>query len=314
MVDKETKGRRGGGRRRRGNAATNTVARQPNYRQLRHPFKPQTVFSDDEVHAVHTTALRVVEELGIKVLLPEARAIFAAAGARIGDDDMVFIGRDIVDAALASAPGAIRLRSVNSARQQVYENGAMLFMAGAGCPNATDFERGRRAGDLQAFEETIKLAQHFDVLHMFGPAVEPQDVPTNLRHCQMMRAQMEYGDKPMFVYARGREQVQQSFEMIRLGLDLSDEDFTDGVWATTVINSNSPRMLDNPMAQGLIDFARAGQMTVITPFCLAGAMAPVTVAGALTLQHAEALAGITLSQLASAGAPISYGGFSRTWI
>jgi trimethylamine--corrinoid protein Co-methyltransferase len=121
---------------------------------------------------------------------------------------------------------------------------------------------------------------------------------------------MKLGDKPMFVYARGREQVAQSFEMIRLGFNLSEAEFTDGVWACTVINSNSPRMLDNPMAQGLIDFARAGQMSIITPFCLAGAMAPITVAGALTLQHAEALAGITLSQLAAAGAPISYGGFS----
>ena len=88
------------------------------------------------------------------------------------------------------------------------------------------------------------------------------------------------------------------------------DDFTDGVWATTVINSNSPRMLDIPMAQGLIDFAAAGQMSIITPFCLAGAMAPIKVAGALTLQHAEALTGITLAQLTRAGAPISYGGFS----
>jgi len=310
MVDQEAKGRRGGARRRRSNAASKTVARQPNYRQLRHPFSPQAIFSEDEVGAIHDTALRVIEELGIKILLPEAREILAAAGARVGDDDMVFIGREVVEAAIATAPRSIRLRSINPERQQIYENGAMLFMAGSGCPNATDFERGRRAGDLQAFEETIKLAQHFDVLHMFGPAVEPQDVPPNLRHYQMMRAQMEHGDKPMFVYARGREQVKQSFEMIRLGLDLSDDDFTDGVWATTVINSNSPRMLDKPMAQGLIDFARAGQMSVITPFCLAGAMAPVTVAGALTLQHAEALAGITLAQLAKTGAPVSYGGFS----
>ncbi len=126
----------------------------------------------------------------------------------------------------------------------------------------------------------------------------------------MMRAQLTHCDKPMFVYSRGSEQVSDSFEMIRLALNLSMDDFTDGVWATTVINSNSPRMLDIPMAQGLIDFARAGQMTIITPFCLAGAMAPITVAGALTLQHAEALTGITLAQLTRAGAPISYGGFS----
>jgi trimethylamine--corrinoid protein Co-methyltransferase len=126
----------------------------------------------------------------------------------------------------------------------------------------------------------------------------------------MMQAQMTRAAKPMFIYARGRAQVQDSLHMIRLGLDLSQDDWDSGVWAYTVINTNSPRQLDNPMAQGIIDFARAGQASIITPFCLAGAMAPVTVAGALILQHAEALAGITLSQLARPGAPVSYGGFS----
>ena len=63
------------------------------------------------------------------------------------------------------------------------------------------------------------------------------------------------------------------------------------------------------MAEGLIDFARAGQLSIVTPFCLAGAMAPVTVAGALVLQHAEALGAIALTQLAKPGAPVSEGGF-----
>ena len=63
------------------------------------------------------------------------------------------------------------------------------------------------------------------------------------------------------------------------------------------------------MALGLIDFARSGQLSIITPFCLAGAMAPITVDGALTLQHTEVLAGLTLSQIAKPGAPIMYGGF-----
>ena len=308
-MDNEIKRRRSGGRRKSGDAPQE-AARQPNYRQLRHPFEPQEMFSLDEVENIHKTALRLIEELGIKVLLPEAREIFAAAGARVYGDDMVYIGRDIVEAALASAPASINMRAINPKRQQVYENGAMLFQAGAGCPNATDFERGRRPGDLQGYEETIKLAQSFDVIHLFGPSVEPQDVPAHLRHYDMMRAQLEFGDKPLFVYSRGRGQVEQSFEMIQLAHNLSADDFANGVWGTTVINSNSPRMLDNPMAQGIIDFARAGQLSIITPFCLAGAMAPITVAGALTLQHAEALTGITLAQLAKSGAPVSYGGFS----
>jgi trimethylamine---corrinoid protein Co-methyltransferase len=91
---------------------------------------------------------------------------------------------------------------------------------------------------------------------------------------------------------------------------LSEDEFHAEVWCNTNINSNSPRQLDLPMTQGIIDFAEAGQMSIITPFCLAGAMAPITVAGALTLQHAEALAGITLAQVVRPGAPVCYGGFS----
>ena len=148
------------------------------------------------------------------------------------------------------------------------------------------------------------------MIHILGPSVEPQDVPAPVRHLAMMRAQIARADKPMFVYARGRDQIADSLEMIRLGLNLSEADWSDGVWADTVINTNSPRQLDNPMAQGIIDIARAGQLSIITPFCLAGAMAPVTVAGALVLQYAEALAGITLAQLARPRSPVSYGGFS----
>jgi trimethylamine--corrinoid protein Co-methyltransferase len=98
--------------------------------------------------------------------------------------------------------------------------------------------------------------------------------------------------------------------MIRLARGLSDDEFLNGAHCYTVINTNSPRQLDIPMAQGIIDFAKAGQISVITPFCLAGAMAPISIAGALTLQHAEALAGIALAQMSRAGAPVIYGSFS----
>lgn len=183
-------------------------------------------------------------------------------------------------------------------------------MAGSGCPNVTDAVRGRRPGNRESFVETLRLQQSFDVIHMHGPSAEPQDVPIHLRHYALMQDQLTNCTKPLFVYSRGRGQVAQSFEMIRLARNLDEAGFEDGVWATTVINSNSPRQLDIPMARGIIDFARAGQLTLITPFCLAGAMAPITVSGALVLQHAEALAGITLAQLARPGAPVAYGGFS----
>jgi trimethylamine--corrinoid protein Co-methyltransferase len=287
------------------------VPRSHTYRQLRHPFTPQSIFLQDGVARIHEMALRVVEELGIKILLPEARSIFQTAGALVDEDThMVRIGRDLVEHALSTTPNSYRLRARNPARDQMFEEGAMLFAPGAGCPNVSDLERGRRAGSLATYTETIKLQQSFDVMHVFGPSAEPQDVPAQLRHYDMMRVQMECGDKPNFVYARGRAQVEQCFDMLRLGTNIDDAAFDADVWCFTVINTNSPRQIDIPMAEGIIDFARANQLSIITPFCLAGAMAPITISGALVLQHAECLASITLAQLTRPGAPVAYGGFS----
>lgn len=285
------------------------TTRAVDYWNLSHPFTPQAVFSDDAIARLHVAALGVLERDGIQINLPEARDILAAAGAIIRDQ-MVYIGRDLVTEALCTAPQSWRMRAANPAHERLYAPGQLLFGPGSGCPNITDRIRGRRPGSLADYRETIVLQQSFDVIHFMGLCVEPQDVPLPLRHYEMMGQQLTQADKPMFVFARGRGQVSQSFEMIRTGLNLSEEDWASGTWAYTVINSNSPRQFDTPMAQGIIDFARAGQMLVITPFCLAGAMAPVTMAGALVLQHAEALAGITLAQITRPGAPVSYGGFS----
>jgi len=77
-----------------------------------------------------------------------------------------------------------------------------------------------------------------------------------------------------------------------------------------IINTNSPLQLDIPMAEGLMTMARYGQVAVVTPFTLSGAMSPITIAGALAQQHAEAIAGITLSQIIRPGVPVIYGGFT----
>jgi len=300
------------GRRRPGRVSGEPVhARSEAYRNLRNPFTPQTVFSEDQVQSIHETALRVLEELGLKVLLPEARQLFAAAGALVDEaSGMVRIGRDIVADCLAAAPRSFPARAGDRSRDLVLETGALTFIAGSGTPNVTDIERGRRAGNFADFEDLTRLVQSFDVLHMQAPYVEPQDIPMQVRHLQMMRTQLTLSDKIPFVYARGRPQAHDCFEMIRLARGLTETAFAATAHCYTVINTNSPRQIDIPMAQGIIDFARAGQISIITPFCLAGAMAPITVAGAITLQHAEAMAGITLAQIARKGAPVVYGSFS----
>nr|WP_217359866.1 trimethylamine methyltransferase family protein [Ruegeria arenilitoris] len=304
---------RGRDRRRRGRGAESAPAthRDVNYRQLRNPFPVMEVFPVDQIADMHETALRTLEELGVKVLLPEARRLFAAAGARVDEDSqMVFIGRDLVEAAVASAPKSIACRAGAGHRDFTLELGSLVFQPGAGAPNATDLERGRRPASGQDYLEFLKLTHHFDVFQMISPQVEPQDVPTHLRHYFTTQAQMELTDKFPFFFSRGTPQVMDCFQMLAVARGLSDDEFRAHPHCYTIINTNSPRTLDIPMAQGLIDFARHGQMSIITPFTLMGAMAPITVAGAITLSHAEALAALTLTQLAKPGAPVCYGTFT----
>lgn len=299
--------------RRRGRSEANAGGgqREVNYRQLRNPFTPQAVFSDDQVTAMHNEALSVLAESGIKVLLPEARKIFAAGGALVDEDtEVVRIGREIVEAALASAPRSVHCHAGAPERDVTLELGSLTFQPGAGAPHATDLTRGRRPGTGSDFRELIKLTHHFDVLQLLPPLVEPQDVSPELRHYFTMQAQLGLSDKLPFVFSRGTPQVSESFEMLRDFRGLSDDEFTAETRCYTIINTNSPRQIDIPMAQGLIDFARAGQLAIVTPFTLMGAMAPITVAGAITLSHAEALAAITLGQLVRPGAPVCYGTFT----
>ncbi|MEO0425800.1 MAG: trimethylamine methyltransferase family protein [Pseudomonadota bacterium] len=296
-------------RRRRAPRGDGAAKRDVNYRQLRNPFPPMDVFSADAIAAMHETALRTLEELGVKVLLPEALRLFEEGGARI-DGEMVHIGREIVEAALATAPRSVTCRAGARDRDVLLELGALNFQPGAGAPHATDLKRGRRPGSERDFRDLVQLTHHFDVLQMLPPLVEPQDVPTPLRHYATMQAQLTLSDKLPFIFSRGTPQVQDCFEMIRDFRGLSDAQFHAEPHCYTIINTNSPRLLDVPMAQGLIDFARANQVSIVTPFTLMGAMAPITVAGAVTLSHAEALAAITLTQLVNPGAPVCYGTFT----
>lgn len=142
MIDEAARDLRRERRRGRTGEAGSESSRHPNYRSLKNPFLPQPIFSDDQVAAIHAAALRVLEELGIKVLLPEARAIYAKAGALVDEDSqMVRIGRDMVEEALSSAPRSIPALGGDRSRDLTLELGSMAFLAGSGAPNVTDLER-----------------------------------------------------------------------------------------------------------------------------------------------------------------------------
>jgi trimethylamine--corrinoid protein Co-methyltransferase len=281
------------------------------YRRLCNPFEPLRVFSEDEIAYIHDCALSILENVGMRVLLAEARQRFAAAGATVDEStETVRIDRGLIALALSSAPSLIEATAPEPSRNVTVGGKHLVVTPVSGPPNASDLDRGRRPGTMRDFRELLMLSQSFDVIHILGPLIEPQDVPPPIRHLEATLAQLTLSDKIPFVYSRGRPQVEDCFAMIRMAHGLSEDAFRSRAYTYTNINTNSPRQLDIPMAQGILDFAAAGQLLIVTPFTLAGAMAPITVVGALALAHAEALAGITLAQITRPGAPVVYGGFT----
>ena len=283
---------------------------------LRHvvnPFEPLRVLSDDHVEHVHRSAVRFLGEHGIRVLLPEASAVLAAAGATVGDRDdphIVRMPEELVNAALAAAPNTCTVAARNPEYDLTIGGRAVNFFPVGGPPYMSDLVNGRRPGTLSGFEDFVRLTQSFDVLHSLSPCTEPQDVPVQLRHLVTTRSMAVLSVKPIYVFARGDKIIADTFELVRIALGVGDEEFRSRPHCWTNINVNSPRQLDVPMSMGIIAFARAGQVCIMTPFTLAGAMAPVSLAGALLLQHVEVLAAVTLAQTVRPGAPVVYGAFT----
>ena len=245
------------------------------------------------------------------MLLSEARETLRRAGASVDEEtQLVRFEPELVEQATATAPSSFELIGRSPERTVTLGRRQLVTVPVSSPPAVSDLDGGKRVGSLADFRDLLRLTQHFDVLHVNGPCVEPQDVDLPFRHLQSGFAYLTLTDKAPFLYSRGRGQVADGFELVRIAHGVDAEAFTAAPRCYTVINSNSPRQLDIPMCMGLIDFAAAGQLSVVTPFTLAGAMAPVTLAGALTLQHAEALAGITLTQAVQPGAPVMYGAFT----
>jgi len=302
------------GRRRRQQAAIQAGGQFPQkpFRQPRHIYKAIEAISADELEAIHDASLTVLEDIGIDFLHEEARAMLKAAGADIAPgSERVRMDRAMVEDLIAKAPAEFTVRARNRAHDLHVGGDAITFSCVGSAPNAVDRDGGRRSGNQRDFRDFLKLGQFFNIIHsVMGYPVEPVDLHPSIRHLECIADLARLTDKVFHIYSLGKERNLDGLEITRIANGLSQEEFNTTPCVFTVINTSSPLRLDTPMLQGLIEMAKTGQVSIVTPFTLAGAMAPVTVAGALTLQNAEALAGIAFAQLVRPGAPVVYGGFT----
>ena len=297
---------------RRGPRAARSIGQisQMPFGQVPRVYDPIKVISDDQVAAIHGAALDVLARLGIRVLEDRARGLYRGAGANVAGD-MVRFDPVLIAERLATVPRTFTIAARDPAKSLRFGGNDVVFSSVGGPAFVMDLAKGRRNGSYAEMCDFLKLVQMLNVVQQEGGCpFEPMDLPPNTRHLDIYRAQIGLLDKSWQTQSLGHARTMDGIEMAAIAFGIAAQDLHKTPILLGIINTNSPRQLDIPMAEGLIALAEHGQVNVITPFTLAGAMAPVTLAGALVMQHAEALAGIVLTQIVRPGVPVMYGGFT----
>jgi len=290
--------------------ARDVVAEQPPWEQPRMRFDPIRAVSDDELEAIHQASLRVLAETGIDFLDDTARRQLAEVGADV-DGDRVRFDPELVAHLISTAPAQFTLHGRDPTRDLVLGGDHIVYTSVASPPFVTGLGRDRRNGNREDYRNLIKMSQVLNAVHtVAGYPVEPMDLHPSVRHLHATHDMLTLSDKFPFVYSLSRQRNQDAIEMVRIARGIDKATINDETSIFSVINASTPLRYDTVMLHGIQEMSAANQLIVITPFTLAGAMAPVTVAGALVLQNAEALAGIAYTQVVRPGAPVSYGGFT----
>ena len=278
------------------------------WKPLRNTLPHLRVISDDEVEALHQAALTILETIGVRCAVKEARDILAKAGARIDEaEGRIYLGRDIVEAALKTVPAQLTLTPRNPKHAVILGHEHFTTAAVLGPPNCSDLERGRRSGSLADLSELMKLTQYFNAVQMNGWPVEPLDIEVRFRHLDAAFAMLTLTDKVPYVFCQSRQRIADVLELCAIARGETLEQFASRPGVFSIINTNTPLQYDVPMTIGVMDMARYGQPVLLTPFVMAGASTPATIASAMALTSAEVLFGLTLAQLVRPGAPVLYG-------
>ena len=285
---------------------------QAPYRQKKNPFQPMSIFSVDEIESIHEASLKVLCDTGMDIQSPRAVEILKRGGASVDSDGRrVRFEPGFIMEKIATTPSEFTLHGRNKERHVHVGGQSIINTMVSSAPNVSDLDRGRILGNFEDYTNLIKLGEMLNTVHAFGGyPVEPCDLDVSVRHLKAVSAAARLTTKPLFGYAIGSERMLDVIEIVRISRGINKEPLLKEPSITTVVNANSPLVYDKALLEGAIEMAEHNQPVIYTPFTLAGAMAPSTVAGALVQQNAEALAGLAFHQCVKPGAPAMYGSFT----
>ena len=257
---------------------------------------------------IEYNAETVLEEIGVNFVdSPAALERWRSVGATI-EGERVRIPRGLARKLCKTAPSKFIQHARNPERSVEIGGKTLVTAPVYGPPFVRDRDGGRRYATIADFQKFVKLGYMSKYLHHSGGTVcEPTDIPVNKRHLDMLMAHMVFSDKPFMGSVTEPSRAQDSVDMC--GILFGKEFIQKNTVMTSLININSPLTFDSVMMGALEVFAKNNQASIISPFIVGGAMAPVSIVGTLTQVLAEVLAGIAYSQILNPGCPVIFGTF-----
>ena len=212
----------------------------------------------------------------------------------------------LIDTALSSVPSGFKLYDVCGNQTNDFSGDNVHFTPGSAAINILDQGTMRKphTGDYIRYAKVVSGLKHIQAQ---STAFIPADVPEDISDSYRLFLSLLYCEKPVVTGAFTIE----AFHIMR-DLQLAVRGSSDELEAKplTVFSCcpTSPIKWSDVTSQNVVDCGRAGIPVEFVSMPLSGFMAPVTLVGSLIQHTAETLSGVVISQLASPGAPVLYGG------
>lgn len=312
-------------RTRRESRRPGAAARPAGVKPLLNKLPLTEVLLPEGVEMIHRASMRLLKEVGILIVdYPPAAATFKQNGATVewvekevtypnGDTTqvkghLVRLDEETLMNFIKQAPPTFTLLARNPANNLSVGGRNTIFAPVYGPPFVGSLDWGRRQATIEDFRNFARLTYMAEHLHHNGGTlVEPNDIDVKERHLDMLMAHITLSDKSFMGSVTHADNARDTVTMTRILF--GEEAISRNPATLSLVNASSPMRFDDRMFGALEVYARARQAVLVTPFLIAGAMSPSTMAATLAQQNAEALFGICYAQMLNSGTPCIYGSF-----
>lgn len=269
-------------------------------------LEPLKVLSEDEIRTIHESSVEILTKTGVKVLSPRMLSFLGDKGLEVDRHTAVVrFTRASIEDALSSIPPKFEVFDRQGRYAFTIGEGLSKIAAGHNAVFWVDSDTGEtRPSRVADVEQFARICEQLECIHVLGVPVMPQDVPhPRLTLLYGVKACIENCRKPIYFSTDSPDINRACIELVQVAFE---GDIKSQVYGINQLSPTSPLFWEEGVCEAIFDTVEAGFPLAVLPEPNAGVSAPFTLAGLLTMDNAECLSGLVMTQLIRPGAKVLY--------